>query len=98
MIDGLSSSISGRRLYDLNAESASHQPLDLAGGYAIFSPEGKRLLTGPTNNEFLIWTIEESTPVSKQVLEQCGDFVHSIEFSADAQTVVAASTDGTIRT
>ena len=61
----------------------------------IFSPDGKLIATGNTNNEVRIWRVADG----QQVLTCKGhtNWVMSLAFSPDSQTIASASEDHTIR-
>lgn len=75
-------------------------PLIFTGQHAwriealVFSPDGKRLVSGSKDNSIRLWDVE--TGVESAVLNGHVGDVNALAFSTDGLTLISGSTDGTI--
>jgi WD40 repeat protein len=82
------------RLWDAQSGQALSQPLSDGAWRAIFSPDGKQILTVYGNTVFL-WDAQDSKLLGKP-LSHSGA-ISAAQFSPDGTRVVTASDDGTAR-
>jgi WD40 repeat protein len=61
-----------------------------------FSPDGKRVVTGSSDNTARVWDLTGATPVAT-ALEGHRGAVNSVAFSPDGKRVVAGSDDNTVQ-
>jgi len=62
---------------------------------AIFSPDGKKIVTASQDNTAKIWDAESGKEL--QTLEGHTSFVNYVAFSPDGKRIATASTDNTVR-
>ena len=64
--------------------------------FATFSPDGKQVLTGGTDNSLQLWdTADGSHP--RITLTRHANAVNSVMFNPAGQSLLSASDDGTVR-
>ncbi|KAL5526138.1 hypothetical protein ACEPAG_7476 [Sanghuangporus baumii] len=63
----------------------------------IFTPDGKRVISGSADNTIRIWDVGGSTKVASGGLEAHTFWVRSVAYSPDGRHIVSGSDDNTIR-
>ncbi|MEL4897081.1 WD40 repeat domain-containing protein [Crocosphaera sp. Alani8] len=61
-----------------------------------FSPDGKWLAIGDTNDQMYIWQVGESCPVLHEIIETNNGWVRAIAFSPDSKIITSGGENGDI--
>jgi len=95
--------IIGFNVHMWDTESGKELQTLEGGHFVVFSPDGKRIVTGSREDIAVIWDVESGRELQKLVghtrsFERiAGGSVYSAAFSLDGKKVVTASGDGTAR-
>jgi WD40 repeat protein len=65
--------------------------------WAVFSPDGKRILTANDDGSARIWDVGHDDHWTQVMVEPTGEALNEATFSPDGRRVVTASNDGTAR-
>ncbi|MGK7940533.1 MAG: WD40 repeat domain-containing protein, partial [Crocosphaera sp.] len=61
-----------------------------------FSPDGKWLAIGDTNEQIYLWKVKEGCPILHEIIDTNNGWVRAIIFSPDSQIITSAGENGNI--
>ncbi len=91
---------------DLKLHNTNFSNTDLSGSIFLdtfskvlsvaFSPNGRFLAIGDTNDQIFIWEVTENRPVLRQILLSNSHWVRAITFSPDSKMIAIGGEDGKV--